>query len=240
MHYFNFKLISSLLMALCLTSLLSIASASTVKPAPAPLQLKTSNTAAYLGLQVRPLPNELRAQLPEDVLVGQGVLLSGFMPDSPAKKQGLKRNDILLSYDKQEIMAPAQLVRLVKKDRPGRKVNFTLSRNGKIMTVPITLGSQQYPLTEDQLDYQYNMQVMGYDGIRIKQLEDDVFEAAIRYLAPDGVVRIRTFSGPYVFVMREISNAPDLSKIAKARLQNVIKERKDDEEGWFGKWIPFN
>lgn len=208
--------------------------------APQDAQLKNSNVGAYLGIRSDVLPKELVAQLNEDIVVGQGILVTGFMADSPAPKQGIQRYDILLKYDQKPLMHPKQFIRLIKRDKPGRKVNLTLSRKGKIITVPVIMGSENYPLNEDQLDYQYNLQMMGYDGIRIKQIRKNNFEATIRYLAPDGVVRRRTYRGWYGQIMQEISASNDLSRVAKQSLLQAIKKRKDDEDGWFGDMMPFS
>jgi len=204
------------------------------------VQLKQSNTAAYLGIQLDFLPRGLVAQLPEDVLVSQGVLLSGFAKDSVADKQGLKRYDILLSYDQHALKHPQTLIDLIKRDKPGRKVELTLARKGKVLTVPVTLSSQEYPLDKDQLDYQYNLQVLGYDGVNIKLSGRKYFQVEIRYLAPDGVVRRKAFNGPYVFVQQQIYNSPDLASPAKQDLLRAIAKRKDDEDGWFGDMMPFS
>jgi len=204
------------------------------------IQLKQSNVGAYLGLSLDVLPKDLAAQLPEDVLVGQGVMVSGFRKDSPAPKQGIKLYDVLLNYNQYALMHPKQLIRLIKRDKPGNKVIFTVARKGKILKIPVVLGSQNYPLNEDQLDYQYNLQVFGYDGLKVKQFSKHYFEATIRYLAPDGVVRRKTFSGPYPVIMQQIYAAPDLSNIAKKSLTNAITKKKEDEEGWFGDMIPFS
>ena len=204
------------------------------------VQLKQSNIGAYLGLGLDILSKELAAQLPEDVLVGQGIMVNGFKKDSPAPKHGIKRYDILLNYKHHALMHPKQLIQLIKRDKPGSKVTFTIARKGKILTIPVVLGSENYPLDEDQLDYQYNLQVFGYDGLKIKQFSKHYFEATIRYLAPDGIVRRRTFSGSYPIIQRQIYAAPSLSNIAKKSLTNAITKQKEDEEGWFGDWLPFS
>lgn len=203
-------------------------------------QLKQSNTAAYLGIELDFLSRGLAAQLPEDVLVGQGIMVSGFAKDSVAENQGIKVYDILLSYDQHALKHPKTLIDLIKRDKPGRKVELTLARKGKVMTIPVILSSQQYLLDKDQLDYQYNLQVLGYDGISIKYSRDDYFQVAIRYLAPDGIVRRRSFSGPYNIVRHQINNFADLASTAKQHLLRAITTRKDDEDGWFGDMMPFS
>ena len=203
-------------------------------------QLKQSNTGAYLGLSLDLLPRELIAQLPEDVLIDQGILLSGFMTDSPAPQQGLKLYDILLEFNGTPLKHPKQLIQLVKNNKPNQKAKLTIVRQGKIITLPITLGSQNYPLNKDQLDYQFDMQMLGYSGYTIKMVSKNYFEATVRFLAPDGVVRRRSFKGYYNQIMPEIQAAPDLTKYAKQKITSIITTKKEDEEGWFGDWMPFS
>ena len=204
------------------------------------IQLKHFNTLPYMGVRVDLLPKAMQAQLPEDVLVGQGIIVSGFGKKSPAKQQGLKRFDVLLTYDRHALMHPKKFISLIRNDKPGRVVQLKLVRQGKIISLPITLASQKQPLNEDQLDYQYNLQTQGYDGMKIKQFAKDDFKASIRYLAPDGVVRSRTFAGTYKKIQRDIYMANDLSMIAKQHLMQAITKRKKNEDGWFGNIMPFN
>jgi hypothetical protein len=204
------------------------------------IQLKYYNILAYMGVRVDLLPKSMQAQLPEDVLVGQGIMVTGFSKDSPAQAQGLKQYDVLLSYDRYALMHPKKFINLIRNDKPGRVVKLKLVRKGKIMTLNITLGSQKQPLNEDQLDYQYNLQTQGYDGMKIKQFSKDDFQASIRYLASDGVVRSRTFAGTYRNIQRDIYMANDMSIIARQHLMQAITKRKKDEDGWFGSIIPFS
>ena len=171
-------------------------------------QLKQSNVGAYLGLGLEILPKELQAQLPEDVLMGQGVLITGFSSDSPAPAQGLKPYDILLSYSNRAVKHPLQLIQMIKNDQPGNTVKLGITRKGKLIDIPVQIGQQNYPLDEDQLDYQYNMQMLGYHGYKILMPSKNYFEATIRFLAPDGVVRRRTFKGHYNRILPEIQATP--------------------------------
>ena len=82
--------------------------------------------------------------------------------------------------------------------------------------------------------------MMGYSGYQMKMPSKNYFETTIRFLAPDGVVRRRTFKGYYNRIIPEIQAAPDLSRTAKQKLTSVISERKTEEDGWFGDWMPFS
>ncbi len=230
-----------LIILLVLSSLAGTTMADSAKRKPSQeIQLKYFNTYAYMGVRVDLLPKAMQAQLPEDVLVGQGIMVSGFGKNSPAQQQGLKRFDVLLAYDRHALMHPKKFITLVRNDKPGRVVQLKLVRQGKIMVLPVTLASQKQPLNEDQLDYQYNLQTQGYDGMKIKQFSKDDFKASIRYLASDGVVRSRSFTGSYRKIQRDIYAANDMSMIAKQHLMQAITKRKKDEDGWFGNIMPFS
>lgn len=230
------------LIVVILSVITGFAMANDARPVAPPqdAQLKRHNIGPQLGIRTDVLPKELSAQLNEDVLIGQGILVTGFTENSPAKKQGMKVYDILLAYDGHPLMHPKEFIGMVKKDKPGREVKLTISRQGKLLTIPVSIAAEAYPLNEDQLDYQYNLQVEGYDGVKIKQLSREHYEATIRYLAPDGVVRRHTFSGWYKNLLREISQAPFLTQKAKFDLIKALKKQEDDEKGWLGDWMPFS
>lgn len=97
-------------------------------------------TQAYLGLGVGPLHPTLAAQLPEVTGKGRGVLVEHVMKESPAAKAGLKQHDVLISYDKQELYSPEQLVKLVRNDEPGREVSLSYVRAGQVRETTLTLG----------------------------------------------------------------------------------------------------
>ena len=76
---------------------------------------------AYLGLEIEPVPAAVFSQLSGIVPMGQGVLVANMPKDCPAAQAGLRRYDILLSYDDQRLHAPEQLIKLVRSDAPGAK-----------------------------------------------------------------------------------------------------------------------
>ncbi len=93
----------------------------------------------WLGVAVTPVPEAVRAQLPESVAEGTGVLVRQVVPGSPAERAGLKRNDLLLSFGGEPLTRPGDLVRRVRSAKPGDKVTIELLRRGKPMQVEVTL-----------------------------------------------------------------------------------------------------
>src|SRR5215831_16773154 len=64
----------------------------------------------YLGVDLQPMPHALFSQLPGILPKGQGVLIGFVEKGSPADKAGLKMDDVVLSFDKKDVVSPDQLV----------------------------------------------------------------------------------------------------------------------------------
>jgi len=60
-------------------------------------------------------------------------------PDSPGAKAGLQIGDVITEVDGQKITDAGELQVVVGQKQPGTKITLTLLRDGKTMTVPVTL-----------------------------------------------------------------------------------------------------
>ena len=98
--------------------------------------------AGFIGVAIGKLPNPLRAHMPDNVAKTQGLYVAWMADTSPAADDGIKLYDVLLSYDGQPIGTPDTFIEKVRQDKPGRIVNIKLVRQGKILTLPVTLGQQ--------------------------------------------------------------------------------------------------
>ncbi len=70
-----------------------------------------------------------------------GALVSQVEPDGPAAKAGLKPGDVIVSFDGQPIYNSAQLPPLVGGLPAGFQAKVGIIRNGKSMTIPVTVES---------------------------------------------------------------------------------------------------
>ncbi len=60
---------------------------------------------------------------------------------TPAPTAGLKQGDVVTKVDDHLIEGADDLVATVRGDRPGQKVQLSITRDGKQKTVTATLGS---------------------------------------------------------------------------------------------------
>jgi hypothetical protein len=117
-----------------LTVGLSVCWSQPVVPAP-----PSEEKGTYLGVLLAPVPDLLYDQLPQ-LARGHGVVIAHVLPESPASRASLRRNDLLLGYDEEKIRDCEHLARLIRDDRAGRKVRLTLLRSGKETTAEATLA----------------------------------------------------------------------------------------------------
>jgi S1-C subfamily serine protease len=93
---------------------------------------------AWLGVNLAELTPEIAEGF--GIKEEHGVVISNVIPGQPADKAGLRRNDVIIEYDGQQV-ADLQKFRLKVADTPvGRRVPVTVLRDGKKMNVSVTLG----------------------------------------------------------------------------------------------------
>jgi serine protease Do len=89
----------------------------------------------YLGLILRDLTMERVQELKLDRQRGAEVV--GVEEDGPAARAGVQVNDVILTYNGEEIVGKLQLGRLVAETPTGRRITLRVWRNGKAQTVSL-------------------------------------------------------------------------------------------------------
>ncbi len=106
-------------------------------------------TVGYLGFAVDRVPATVKAHFPDEVVNADGVIVTQLADYSPAADDGIKLYDILIGYDDQPIIRVEDLIEKISKDQAGRKVQLKVLRQGKILTISVTIGQQRWaPLTQ--------------------------------------------------------------------------------------------
>lgn len=67
-----------------------------------------------------------------------GVAIEEVRPDSPAEKAGVKRSDVIVTFDGERVRSVRQFTRLVQETPPGRTVKATVLRDGQQRDLEIT------------------------------------------------------------------------------------------------------
>jgi serine protease Do len=71
--------------------------------------------------------------------IASGALVSQVEADSPGAKAGLKVGDIITGVNGKKMEDAGQLQVMISQQRPGTKVSLDVLRDGKTITVPVTL-----------------------------------------------------------------------------------------------------
>jgi putative serine protease PepD len=83
---------------------------------------------AYLGVQVG------------DSSSGSGAQVTTVKADTPASKAGLKAGDVITAIDGATVANADDLTAKVNAHKPNQKVTLTVTRNGKSLSIDVTLG----------------------------------------------------------------------------------------------------
>src|SRR5262245_61336203 len=68
----------------------------------------------------------------------RGVLVRSVEANSPAEKAGLKANDVIVQFNRQEVVGVMQLTRLVNETPVGRSVDVVVRRDNREQTFRVT------------------------------------------------------------------------------------------------------
>lgn len=101
----------------------------------------------FLGVRYQIVNNKLKEE--RKLSVDYGVILLNdskgnlaVVPGSPAEKSGLKEGDVILEFGGIKVDSDNQLGDLINKKNAGDKVNLKVFRDGKEITVEVTLGER--------------------------------------------------------------------------------------------------
>ncbi len=106
----------------------------------AQLRDKGSVTRGWLGVQIQALTPELRESL--NVAAAGGALVAGVIKGDPAEKAGLKAGDVIVEFDGRAVRSDRDLVSIVGNTPVGRKVELTVMRDGKNITITVKVAKR--------------------------------------------------------------------------------------------------
>ncbi|MEP6670458.1 MAG: PDZ domain-containing protein [Chthoniobacter sp.] len=102
-----------------------------------------SKPTSYIGVITTPPPSVLTAQL--GLADGFGLVVSDVLPDSPAAKAGVQRNDVLTKFNDQQLVDSGQFSTLVRALKKGTEASITLLRKAQEQTLKVTIDERALP-----------------------------------------------------------------------------------------------
>jgi serine protease Do len=123
----------------------------------------------YLGVKIQDLTAGLAKSFGDTNTTGS--LVSQVLPATPAQKAGLEDGDIITAVDGNPVADSLALRNRIAAVAPGKEANLTVLRDGKTMTIPVTVGelgaeTAPAPATREKSSWDKL-------GLTVKPLTDD-------------------------------------------------------------------
>lgn len=111
-----------------------------VKRVVAQLQEYGETRRGWLGVRIQDVTDDMAEAMG---LEKTGGALVTDVPDGPAKEAGVLQGDVIVSFDGVEVSDTRALVRQVGNTEVGKTVRVTVFREGKSVTLKVTLGRRE-------------------------------------------------------------------------------------------------
>lgn len=134
----------------------------------------------FMGVALQPLDKNLAEGFGLDQ--AQGALIAQVVPNSPADKAGLKAGDVITAYNNKPVKSASSVRNEIAMLSPGTVVKLTINRKGKVMKIPVTLGSRAEETGEASLEIAEKI------GITVENLDTNLRRKLKLSEIDDGVV----------------------------------------------------
>lgn len=131
------------------------------------LRAKGKIVRGFLGATIQKVTPEIAETM--GLKEAQGALVADLTKDGPAERGGVKTGDVIVSLDGKEIRDSAALPLQVARLTPGKTVQAKVLRDGKELTLPITVGENK----EDEVVASVDT---GELGLAVQTLTPDIAE----------------------------------------------------------------
>jgi len=132
-------------------------------------------------LGVRVSPQKLSDELAEGYGLDEpmGAIVSGVVDDTPAKAAGLKRGDLILSIDGEDIIEPKSIFRMIAEKEIGKdvKIDIIRKRKRRTLTAKVDRLEEKHNIKKrEAAEEAENTADREISGIAVEALSDEVRE----------------------------------------------------------------
>ncbi len=161
-------------------------------------QLRTSGHVdrGFLGVQIQEVTSEIASSMGLDGNHPTGALVAQVNDDSPAAKAGIKVGDLIEKFDGKQVEKMRDLPRIVAETGIGKKVDVTVLRDGKTLTLSTTVGQMdETKVASNQNDEGDHTNKMASLGLSLAPLNADARKRLGIQKSLDGVLISRVRDG---------------------------------------------
>ncbi len=109
------------------------------------------NARGWLGIYIQNIDQDLKES--ENLPSTDGIYVVGVMKDSPAKKAGLQKGDVILQFDGHNAKSVRSLTADIEDCQPGESKTIVIQRDGDKKTLSVVVGKgeseDEFTWTED-------------------------------------------------------------------------------------------
>jgi S1-C subfamily serine protease len=158
-----------------------------VKPIADELIKAGAVTRGWIGIRVGNAYDEAHAV--------KGALVVDVVPDAPAARAGIQADDIIMAVNGEAVKDVDKLVDLIARTEAGKNLQVTVSRDGRELTVPVTVAKQP-PTQEAYRSLLKEVSPLLGHGTHLGVLVQDLTPEMTDYLkAPAGALVVNVLHG---------------------------------------------
>jgi serine protease Do len=149
----------------------------------------------WIGIMIQDLTAELAEKF--NLKEPNGVIITDVTKQGPAHRAGLKRGDIILEIDEKVISESAGLKNLIAQSKIGSIVNLKILRDGKLLTIPVTVAQTPFEVSHEMKTYKKAQVKSGnpFKGLSVIDLDPSIAQQIGADIEDRGVIVHRVEPG---------------------------------------------
>ncbi len=179
-------------------------------------QLKTGKVIrGWIGIMIQNITPELAKSF--NTTVTKGVIVADVVQEGPAQKAGLQRGDIVQTLDGKGVENSGELSRKVAALKPGTQVSLGIIRNGKQMSVQVTLGTLPAKVPQAKA---FEEKTQSAWGITVQNLTPELAQTFGLSAGEKGVVVTKVAEGSAA-AEASLRQADVIKEVNRQTIQNI-------------------